>query len=83
MKESIQSDPTFIQKVLDFINYPWQEDLEIEFVHFVSEYENLIRTADTSTTKNYLKRLYQQLEDADSFQLLGDKFIDDLNELIK
>jgi hypothetical protein len=83
IKESLQSDPIFVQKVLDFISYPWQEDLEIEFVNYISEYQNLIRTADTYTTKNYLRRLYKELEDANSFELLGDKFINDLNNLIK
>jgi hypothetical protein len=67
-------------KLNEFLDYPWQEDLEIDFVKLIDEYRNNILKSSKYTIQNYIKRLSEQLT---NIQMLSDKFIFDLDELIK
>jgi len=74
------SDDDYKNKVIGFLDYPWQEDLEIDFVKLIDEYRNNILKSSKYTIQNYIKRLSEQLT---NIQMLSDKFIYDLDELIK
>lgn len=74
------SDDDYKNKVIDFLDYPWQEDLEISFVKLIDEYRNNILKSSKNTIQNYIKRLSEQLT---NIQMLSDKFMYDLDELIK
>jgi len=48
-------------KVITFLNHPWQEDKEIEFINLIEENRENILTAPTDgITKYYLKRLWKE-----------------------
>lgn len=71
----------FKKVVLSFLEYPWQEDIEIEIVEMISEYEQEIKTSSSAFVKSYLKRFIEEndLLSARYTQSMSDKFIDALN----
>jgi len=48
------------ERVLEFLNRPWQEDKEIEFVNLVDENSDKIMVASDFTIRLYLQRLYKE-----------------------
>lgn len=52
VKEST-TDP-WLKKFLEFLDYPWQEDMEIEIVNMLSEYKADFKVNPASAAKRYL-----------------------------
>lgn len=69
-------------KVLEFLNHPWQEDREIEFVNLVDENSDKIMVASAFTIKLYLQRLYKGNE-KDLLIWTSESFLNSLEELLK
>lgn len=80
-----KSNSPYIQKVLKFLDHPWQEDIEIEIIDLISEYRKNFLTSKDSTIKSYLKRLIEKnnMLNGSYATMLSDRFIDALEELIK
>lgn len=78
LKEATQS---YKDKVLAFIEHPWQEDLEIDFIDKISEYKDKILNSSDAKVKDYLKRFSDQLTGS-MMARLSDKFMEDLDQLI-
>jgi len=55
---------TYKDKVLEFLNHPWQEDREIEFVALIDENSDKIMVGSDFTVKLYLQRLYEENKNA-------------------
>jgi hypothetical protein len=75
-------ESNFTKKLFKFLDHPWQEDKEIEFVELLSEYKDKFEKSNSRTIKSYLKKMDTQLTGA-TLQLVSDKFINDWNDLIK
>lgn len=78
IKENVNS--LYVQSVVNFIDYPWQEDTEIEFVSLIDQYRDKILKSDNTTIKNYLNQMKEQLTGS-ALQFVSDKFIEDLDSL--
>jgi len=50
-----QNEKEYKEKVINFLDYPWQEDSEIEFVNLVNQYRNKILNASIDEIKRYLQ----------------------------
>lgn len=68
-------------KVLEFLNHPWQEDREIEFCNLIDENSDKIMIASDFTIKLYLQRLYKENKDA-LMIWASDSFVDSLESLL-
>lgn len=55
IKESTTDD--FKTKLFAFLDYPWQEDVEISVIKLVNEYRNMFVKASTEQIQNYLRNL--------------------------
>lgn len=74
------SDKDYRSALVSFLEHPWQEDTEIQFVTLAAEYKKDMMANPVSYTKMYLNSLKKQIT-PHSFQKLSDKFIDDLEVL--
>jgi len=70
------------EKVLEFLNHPWQENKEIEFVNLVDENSDKIMGASTFTIKLYLQRLYKENKQT-LLIWASESFINAIEDLIK
>jgi len=51
------SNDEYRQKVLDFIDRPWQEEVEIEYVDLLDQYRDKFMTEPKFITQDYLRRM--------------------------
>lgn len=68
--------------VLLFANKPWQEDIEIEYVAFINEYEKEINSSLPEVTKRYMQKLATN-NGILSNQLISEEFTAQLQELLE
>jgi len=78
-----EAEDKYKVKVLAFIDHPWQEDKEIEFVELMDQNRANIEKASPSVIKGYVKSLYDLniKDNGAAMQLVGDKFMSDLQAL--
>jgi len=69
------------EKILGFLNRPWQEDKEIEFVNLVDENSDKIMVASDFTIRLYLQRLYKENKQA-LLIWASESFINSLEDLL-
>lgn len=70
------------EKVLTFLDHPWQEDREIEFLSLIEENREKILNAPTDgITKYYLKRLWEGNREQ-LLDLVSDHFVYELCQLV-
>jgi len=70
------------ERVLEFLNYPWQEDSEIEFISLIEENrENILMSPTNGITKHYLKRLWEGNR-AQLLPFVSDEFVYELCQLV-
>lgn len=72
----------YYEKVLQFIDFPWQEDSEIEACNLMREFRDKIKTANPIVVKEYLKSFYEANKENLSINC-SDKFSCMFDELIK
>lgn len=72
----------FNATVIEFMDHPWQEDVEIEFVALVDEYRERILGSSSKMTRNYLRSLSEN-NSVWSDQRFTDTFLTNLDELIR
>jgi len=68
--------------VVEFLNRPWQEDKEIDFVNLVDENSDKIMVASDFTIRLYLKRLYEENKSILAIWT-SDAFMTSLENLLK
>jgi len=77
----IAEETSYKQKIKKFVDFPWQEDTEIEFVQLIKEYLEKYSQASDATWQDYLKRLYETNKSS-MVQLVSDEFLRQLEKLI-
>lgn len=45
------------QELFAFLDRPWQEDVEIDFIAMLDQYRNLYETSSKNVIQNYLRRM--------------------------
>lgn len=53
-----QGMKNYKEEILEFLDFLWQEDTEIEFINLINEYRDRIETASDGAIKDYLRRVY-------------------------
>ena len=74
-------DP-YKQEVLKFIDYPWQEDTEIEFTSLLDQYRDQILSSSSEFIKDYLQRMNATNGDKLSWNC-SDAFLGAWEDLLK
>ncbi len=80
ISESVNISPEFKTKLDAFLDHPWQEDKEIEFVELLSQNRRTMYGASEKQSRDYITRLAKQLTGA-HLSMVSDKFMSDLTEL--
>ncbi len=80
-KNLLREFNSYTQQVLDFIDYPWQEDNEIEFVSLLDEYREEIEKNIKYDIKNYLKSMNK--ENQTQLLHMSDGFLTAFENLLK
>lgn len=77
------ASPDYKQKVLAFMDYPWQEDQEIAFTTLLQETrEDIVNDIGASGTKRYIRDM--DVANSSLFgQNVSDKFLSDWDALVK
>ena len=75
---------TYNEKVLTFLDYPWQEDIEIEIVELLNEYRDDIENGLDYVVKDYIERVVKEnkLLEGSILNSVSEKFADELSGLI-
>ena len=80
ISEAVNISPEFKTKLDAFLDHPWQEDKEIEFVELLSQNRRTMYGASEKQSRDYITRLAKQLTGA-HLSVVSDKFMSDLTEL--